>query len=105
MASSNLKHTTFAEGKKEVVTEMVVSPAAAGSQTPTSRVIGKQISPLINTDDTDRKPAASTQQSAVSRKRLPKLPAVPRSPELGKQSLNTHPGDAQALRKTESAVG
>jgi hypothetical protein len=100
MASSNLKHTTFAEGKKEVVAEMVVSPAASGSQTPTSRVIPKTL-PLINADETDKntsnrqmansksetlprinaeargsKPAVSTQQSAVSRKRLSKLPAL-----------------------------
>jgi hypothetical protein len=98
MASSNLKHTTFAEGKKEVVTEMVISPAASGSQTPSSRVIGKQISPLINTDNTDRKPAANTQQSAVSRKRLPKLPAVPRSPELENQNPNTYHGDSKEDR-------
>jgi hypothetical protein len=49
MASSNLKHTTFAEGKKEVVTEMVVSPGAPSS--PTSK---KQVLPLINTDNTDK---------------------------------------------------
>jgi hypothetical protein len=71
MASSNLKHTTFAEGKKEVVTEMVVSPAAAGP--PTSK---KQVLPLIHTDDTDRKPAVSTQQSAVSQGKCKNLPQI-----------------------------
>jgi hypothetical protein len=52
MASSNLKKTTFTDSKKEVVTEMPVSPTS-----PTTRVIaeiGKQVLPLINTDDTDR---------------------------------------------------
>jgi hypothetical protein len=114
MASSNLKHTTFTGKDKQVVTEMVESPRA-----PTSRVIGKTL-PLINADNTDRKPAASSEQSvlsqgkcknlprinadergskpAVSRKRLPKLPALPRSPELGKQSPNTYHGDTEARR-------
>ena len=32
MASSNLKHTTFTDSKKEVVTEMPVSPTAPGSK-------------------------------------------------------------------------
>ena len=49
MASSNLKHTTFTDSKKEVVTEMRESPSS-----PTSRVIGKHVLPLINTDDTDK---------------------------------------------------
>ena len=51
MASSNLKHTTFtSKDKKDVVTEMpAVSPVAS------SRAIEKQVLPLINTDDTDRK--------------------------------------------------
>ena len=49
MASNNLKHTTFTDSKKEVVTEMRESPSS-----PTSRVIGKQVLPLINTDDTDK---------------------------------------------------
>src|SRR5450432_1679687 len=51
MASSNLKHTTFtSKDKKDVVTEMpAVSPVAS------SRAIEKQVSPLIHTDDTDRK--------------------------------------------------
>jgi hypothetical protein len=115
MASSNLKHTTFAEGKKEVVTEMVVSPGAPSSPTSKKQVLplintdntdkntsnwqlanGKsETLPLINADNTDRKPAASTQQSAVRRKRLP---AVPRSPELENQNPNTYHGDAEARR-------
>jgi hypothetical protein len=49
MAASNLKNTTFTDSKKEVVTEMPVSPTASGSQTPTSRVIGKTL-PLMNAD-------------------------------------------------------
>src|SRR5476651_90706 len=39
MASSNLKHTTFTDSKKEVVTEMRESPTASGRNTSTSRVI------------------------------------------------------------------
>jgi hypothetical protein len=81
MASSNLKHTTFTDSKKEVVTEMVESPTASGTGSPTSRVIGKTL-PLINADITDLKPAASSRQSALSQKRLPKLPRSPESPEL-----------------------
>jgi hypothetical protein len=96
MASSNLKHTTFTESKKEVVTEMRESPSSP--ELPTSRVIAKQISPLIHTDDADRKPAVSTQQSALSRKRLPKLPAVPGSPESEKQNPNTHHGGTEERR-------
>jgi hypothetical protein len=114
MASSNLKHVTFTGKDKQVVTEMVESPRA-----PSSRVIEKTL-PLINADNTDRKPAASSEQSvlsqgkcknlprinadergskpAVSRKRLPRLPAVPRSPELEKQNPNTYHGDAEARR-------
>jgi hypothetical protein len=115
MASSNLKHTTFAEGKKEVVTEMVVSPGAPSSPTSKKQVLplintdntdkntsnwqlanGKsETLPLINADNTDRKPAASTQQSAVRRKRLP---AVPGSPELENQNPNTYHGDTEARR-------
>ena len=49
MASSNLKHTTFTDSKREVVTEMPESATA-----PTSE---KQDLPLINTDDTDLKAA------------------------------------------------
>jgi hypothetical protein len=97
MASSNLKYTTFTESKKEVVTEMPVSPAALGMGAATSK---NQVLPLIHTDDTDRKSsnwqlANSTSESlprinadrrgskpALSRKRLPKLPRLPESPEL-----------------------
>jgi hypothetical protein len=49
MSASNLKNTTFTDSKKQVVTEMPVSPTASGSQTPTSRVIGKTL-PLMNAD-------------------------------------------------------
>jgi hypothetical protein len=97
MASSNLKHTTFTESKKEVVTEMPESPAASGMGAATSK---NQVLPLIHTDDTDRKSsnwqlANSKSESllrmnadergskpALSRKRLPKLPRLPESPEL-----------------------
>ena len=82
MASSNLKQTTFTDSKKEVVTEMPVS-----ARSPTSE---KQDLPLINTDDTDlQKPLPRINanergsKSAVSQKKLPKLPEVPKSPELG----------------------
>jgi len=90
MASSNLKHTTFgSKDKKDVVTEMPESATA-----PTSE---KQDLPLINTDDTDlRKPLPRISadgrgsKSAASRKRLPKLPQVPKSPELqGKAKIFT----------------
>jgi hypothetical protein len=75
MASSNLKYTTFTDSKKEVVTEMVESPTASGMGAATSRVIGKSL-PLINAD---LKAAVSSQRSALSRKKLPRLPE---SPEL-----------------------
>ena len=95
MASSNLKHTSFTDSKKEVVTEMVVSPTSPGA--PTSR---NQTLPLIHTDDTDRKPAVGAQQSTInqgrgqslprlnadgrgSEKKLPRSGEVPRSPALG----------------------
>jgi hypothetical protein len=39
--------------------------------------------------------AFSIQQSAVSRKRLQKLPALPVSPELKKQDPNTYHGDTE----------
>jgi hypothetical protein len=81
MASSNLKHTTFTDSKKEVVTEMPVEPAVSTQQSALSQGKGKTL-PLINGDITDPKPAVSTQQSAVSQKRLPKLPRLPESPEL-----------------------
>jgi hypothetical protein len=56
MASSNLKHAMSGQGKKEVVTEMPDAPIWLGL--PTSRVIERQISenqisPLIDTDDSD----------------------------------------------------
>jgi hypothetical protein len=57
MAASNLKNTTFTDSKKEVVTEMPVEPAKPK----------KQVLPLINTDDTDLKPALSSQQAAMSK--------------------------------------
>jgi hypothetical protein len=74
MASSNLKHTTFTDSKKEVVTEMPVSE--------------EQDLPLINTDDTDlQKPLPRINadkrgsKPTVSQKRLPKLPELPKSAE------------------------
>jgi hypothetical protein len=91
MASSNLKHTTFTnKDKKDVVTEMVQSPRASGSQTQTSRVIaviGKQVSPLIHTDNTDKANSKSQTLPRInadgrgSGKRLPKSAEVP-SPNL-----------------------
>jgi hypothetical protein len=54
MASTNLKKTTFTDSKKEVVTEMRESPRTS-SLTQSSRVIGKQVLPLIDTDNTDLK--------------------------------------------------
>jgi hypothetical protein len=99
MASSNLKHTTFTNNdKKDVVTEMVQSPRASGSQTQTSRVIaviGKQVLPLICTDDTDLKSSKSQTLPRInadgrgSGKRLPKLQ------ELEKQNL--HHGDTTRI--------
>jgi hypothetical protein len=84
MASSNLKHTTFTDSKKEVVTEMKESPTASGTGSPTSRVIGKSL-PLINADITDPKPAVSAQQSAVSRGKGKPQPraAVPHEHRVG----------------------
>jgi hypothetical protein len=84
MASSNLKHTTFTDSKKEVVTEMPVSATASGSQipgSPTSRVIGKTL-PLINAD---LKAAVSTQQSALSKAKRKPQPraAAPHERRLG----------------------
>jgi hypothetical protein len=109
MASSNLKHTTFtSKDKKDVVTEMRESPTAS------SRVIGKQISPLIHTDDTDRKssnwqlanskseslsrmnagergskPAVSTRRPAFRQKRSRKLGRLPESPQINTKSFTT----------------
>ena len=85
MASSNLKHTTFTDSKKEVVTEMPVSE--------------EQDLPLINTDDTDlqkplprinadkrgSKPAVGTQRSGFNKdsgKPQPRA-AVPHEHRLG----------------------
>jgi hypothetical protein len=121
MASSNLKHTTFTESKKEVVTEMPVSPGS-----PTSK---NQVLPLIHTDDTDRKSsnwqlANSKSESlprmnadergskpAVSRKRLPKLPRLPESPgSESKTKTSTteaaeeHRGNGKSKPRTETAT-
>ena len=71
MASSNLKHTTFADSKKEMVTEM---PEAAVSNQHSALSKGNNL-PRINADERGSKPAAN-------RKRLPRLPEVPKSPEL-----------------------
>ncbi len=98
MASSNLKHTTFtSKDKKDVVTEMRESPTA-----PSSRVIAEigKTSPLISTDQT-LLPQINADKRR-SGKKLPELPGVPKSPELKKQNLNTHHGDTEARRETES---
>jgi hypothetical protein len=67
MASSNLKHTTFTDSKKEVVTEMRESPTALTGGTASSRVIGdiKNNLPRMNADERGSKPAVGTQQSAL----------------------------------------
>jgi hypothetical protein len=81
MASSNLKHTTFtSKDKKDVVTEMRESPGSATSK--------KQVSPLIYTDDTDQ---TLLPQISADEKRLPKLPELPKSPELNNQTQNVSP--------------
>ncbi len=71
MASSNLKHTTFTDSKKEVVREM---PEAAVSTQHSALSKGNNL-PRINADERGSKPAAS-------RKRLPKLSEGPKSPKL-----------------------
>jgi len=104
MASSNLKHTTFtSKDKKDVVTEMPLSAAASATRAASSLVIAKTL-PLINADNSDQNhlPRINAEarglKPAVSRKRLPKLPEVPRSPELEKQNPNTYHGDTEARR-------
>jgi hypothetical protein len=86
MASSNLKHTTFTDSKKEVVTEMPASPtspAASSSQIPTTRVIagiGKSL-PRINADG-----RGSDQASAGKKKDQPQpRAAVPHDHRLGSE--------------------
>jgi len=55
MASSNLKHTSFTnKDKRDVVTAMPESPVTRTAGSPSSRVIEKQVLPLICTDDTDK---------------------------------------------------
>jgi hypothetical protein len=107
MASSNLKHTTFTDSKKEVVTEMPESPTSLGAGAATSRVIGKTL-PLINAD---LKAAVSTQRSAVSQKRVPKLPRLPESSEMeSKAETSTtepaeeHRGSGKSKPRTETAT-
>ncbi len=75
MASSNLKNTTFTDSKKEVVTEM---PEAAVSTQHSALSKGNNL-PRINVNKRGSKAAVSTQQSAFSQKRLPKLPRLPES--------------------------
>ncbi len=100
IAASNLKNTTFtSKDKTDVVTEMAESPTAAGTRT--SRVIPKTL-PLINTDDTDQNTSnwqmVNSKSETLPRinadkrgsgKKLPKLPGLPKSPEL--KSGNTLP--------------
>ncbi len=80
MASSNLKHTTFTDSKKEVVTEMVESP-----RTPTSRDIGKT-APLMNADqnllpqiNADKRGSGKSQRNGQPQPRA----AVPHEHRLG----------------------
>jgi hypothetical protein len=75
MASSNLKHTTFTDSKKEVVREM---PEAAVSTQHSALSNGNNL-PRINADERGSKPAVSTQRSAFSQKRLSKVPPLPES--------------------------
>jgi hypothetical protein len=86
MASSNLKHTTFTDSKKEVVTEM----REESPRSPTSK---NQVLPLINTDDTDlQKPLPRINaDERGSEKRLPKLPELPKSPKFETQKANLLP--------------
>jgi hypothetical protein len=84
MASSNLKHTTFTDSKKEVVTEMPVRPAVSTQQSALSQGKGKNL-PQINADITDLKPAVSTQPSALSKGKGKPQPraAVPHEDRVG----------------------
>jgi hypothetical protein len=52
MASSNLKHTTFTDSKKVVVTEMPVEPAVSTQQSALSQGNGKNL-PQIDADSAD----------------------------------------------------
>jgi hypothetical protein len=108
MASSNLKHTTFtSKDKKDVVTEMRESLTASGSQTTTSRVIEKQVLPLIHTDDTDKPllPQIDADKRRSGRK-LPKSAEVPKSPELetGKTSPLMSSDHAEAAFSTQHSA-
>ena len=82
MASSNLKHTTFTDSKKEVVREM---PEAAVSTQHSALSKGNNL-PRINADERGLKPTVGTQQSAFSQKRLPKMP---RLPEINTKTFTT----------------
>jgi hypothetical protein len=72
MASSNLKHTTFTDSKKEVVTEMRESP-----RTPSSK---NQVLPLIHTDDTDKTLPRINADGRGSEKTLPEAPELKSKP-------------------------
>ena len=85
VASSNLKHTTFTDAKKEVVREM---PEAAVSTQHSALSKGNNL-PRINANKRGSKLAVGTQRSAFSQKRLPKLPRLPVS-ELEEQDQNVH---------------
>jgi hypothetical protein len=101
MASSNLKHTTFASSGEKATVEMTEPPRGG-----TSRVIEKQILPLINTDDTDRKPAVSTQQSAISQGngKTEHSPRRHRDTEKGNGKPVNHKGH-EGTRRKESGQG
>ncbi len=83
MASSNLKHTTFTDSKKAVVTEMPVSLTASGAQNPgsaTSRVIGQSL-PLIN---------AHRRNCQNSRNRKPRLKPLPQRTQRNTEAKASH---------------
>ncbi len=95
MASSNLKHTTFTDSKKEVVTEMRVSPTASSSQTQSSRVIAEigKSKPFTTEDTKEHKGSSKSeslpQMNADKRRSGKKLPERAKSP--GSETGNTLP--------------
>ncbi len=94
MASSNLKHTTFTDSKKEVVREM--PEAAVSTQHSAIRHKGNNL-PRINADERGLKPTVGTQQSAFSQKRLPKMPRLP-------GNTTPKPSPQRPQRNTEAKV-
>ena len=106
MASSNLKHTTFTDSKKEVVTEMRVSPGAPSSK--------KQVLPLISTDDTDRK-SSNWQMADGKSEKLPQMNADKRRSKkaavsaqqsaLSKSKDHTQPGAPPPQQAKTGPVG